>query len=135
MFPLPRFVEVTDTELFFTPTVVPVTLRVMMQYEPTLAPDRLTVDAPATAVIVGLPQSDMFTSGGVETTNPVGKVSVNATPVRNPVSLGLFITKLRPVLPPTAIVAALNDFAIMGGAFCPVAGSRNKPARDATKVL
>jgi hypothetical protein len=136
VFPVPSLVEVTVTELFFTPAVVAVTWTTKMQGGPAptiVSPDKLTEDAPAVAVRVPESHVKVITLG-VETTNPAGKVSVNATPVSIPVTSGLVTVNVRLVLPPTAIAAAPKLLVILGG-LCPEAGSRNKPANDATKVL
>jgi len=135
VFPVPSLVEVTVTELFFTPAVVAVTLTTKVQGGPAptiVSPAKLTEDAPAVAVMV--PEHVAVITLGVETTNPAGKVSVNATPVSIPVTSGLVTVNVRLVLPPTAIAAAPKLLVILGGN-CPEAGSRNKPADDATKVL
>src|SRR5215510_5668389 len=55
---------------------------------------------------------------GVVTTTPVGRVSVNATPVRSPAAVvfGLVIVKLREDIPPLAMVDGVNALLIEGGA-------------------
>ena len=79
--PLPPFVELTVTLLFFTPVVVPWTLTetVQLAFGARLAPERLTVEEPAVAVAV--PPHVLFRLEGVATTKPAGRLSVNATPV------------------------------------------------------
>lgn len=78
--PVPPFVELTDTLLFFTPVVVPCTLTetVQLAFAARLAPERLTVEEPAVAVAV--PPQVLFRLEGVATTKPAGRLSVNATP-------------------------------------------------------
>jgi hypothetical protein len=66
-------------------------------------------------VIVPPPQFPL-SPFGVATTRPEGKLSVNATPVSEPaLAIGLVIVKLSEVEPFRGIVAAPNDFAIVGG--------------------
>jgi hypothetical protein len=52
---------------------------------------------------------------GVDTTNPEGKLSTNATPVRLVAVFGLVIVKLSAVDAPRAIVDAPNAFVMAGG--------------------
>lgn len=82
VFPVPPFVELTDTLLFFTPVVVPCTLTetVQLAFGARLAPERLTVEEPAVAVAV--PPQVLFRLEGVATTKPAGRLSANATPLR-----------------------------------------------------
>jgi len=63
-----------------------------------VAPDRLMIFDPATAVIVPL-QVPALRPFGVETTNPAGSVSVKAMSV-NAVEFGLVIVKLNAVVSP-----------------------------------
>jgi hypothetical protein len=114
--PGPLSVAVTWTLLFFTPPVVPVTLTLKVQEVvlARVAPERLTLPEPATAVIVPPPQEPVRPFG-VETTRPTGRVSVNATPVSEIVVFGLLMVKLSEVLPFTGIEAAPNDLVIVGG--------------------
>ena len=73
-----------------------------------VSPDKLTEDAPAVAVMV--PESHVaVVTLGVETTNPAGKVSVNAMPVSIPTTSGLVTVNVRLVVPPTAIAAARSS--------------------------
>src|SRR5277367_504003 len=116
VFPVPPLVDVTVTELFCTPAVAPVTLTENVHDAPAArdAPDKLTVDAPAVAVMV--PESHVpVIMLGVETTNPAGRVSVKAMPVRAPAVFGLVTRKVRLVLPPTEIIAAPKLLLIVGG--------------------
>jgi hypothetical protein len=115
--PAPAVVEVTETLLFFTPAVVPMTftLKVHDPLAANVAPDRLALLDPAVAVIVPPPQLPL-SPFGVATTRPEGKLSVNATPVSEiELAIGLVIVKLSEVEPFREIVAAPNDFAIVGG--------------------
>ena len=114
--PGPLSVAVTWTLLFFTPPVVPVTLTLKVQEAvlARVAPERLTLPEPATAVIVPPPQ-DPVRPFGVETTRPAGRVSVNAMPVSEIVVFGLLMVKLSEVLPFTGMEAAPNDLVIVGG--------------------
>ncbi len=114
--PVPPLADVTCTELFFTPAVVPVTFTEKIQLAPpaTVAPARLTLDAPAVAVMVPPPQLPV-SAFGVETTRPAGNVSVKATPVRPVDAFGFVTVKLRLVLPPTAMEAVPKVLVILGG--------------------
>lgn len=78
--PVPPLVELTVTLLFFTPPVVPCTFTETVQVAPGArdAPDRLTVEEPAAAAAV--PPQLLFRFGGVATTKPTGRLSVNAMP-------------------------------------------------------
>src|SRR5712691_11066856 len=111
--PAPPSVEVTCTELFFTPAVVPVTSAENVHDEPaagdavSVPPDRLTVPLPATAVIVPLPQEPV-TLGVAATTRPAGKVSVNATPLSATLVFGLVMVKLNVLLAFSAMLVGLN---------------------------
>jgi hypothetical protein len=80
VFPVPPFVELTVTLLFFTPTVVPCTFTdtVQVAFGARVTPERLTVEEPAAAVAV--PPHVLFKFDGVATTKPAGRLSVNATP-------------------------------------------------------
>jgi hypothetical protein len=114
--PLPAVVEVTETLLFFAPAVVPVTFT-EKTHEPiaaSVAPERLALLDPAVAVIVPPPQLPLSPLG-VATTSPEGKLSVKATPVSELVlAIGFVIVKLSDVEPFRGMVAAPNDFAIIG---------------------
>jgi hypothetical protein len=114
--PVPPSVELTaPVVLALAPAVVPVTFTENVQ-EPLAAivpPVRLTVPEPATAVMVPLPQVPVRPFG-VETTRPVGKVSLNATPVAA-TAVVFWIVKLRLVEPFSGIEAAPNALLIVGG--------------------
>ena len=107
MFPVPPFVDVTVTLLLFTPAVVPVTLTENVQEAPAakVAPERVTLPEPATAVIVPPPQLPVRPLLGVDTTRPAGSVSVKATPVNARAAFGLLIVKLKVVVSPTPMAA------------------------------
>src|SRR5262249_45538374 len=97
--PVPPFVELTETLLFFAPAVVPVTFTETVQDAPgaRLAPDNDTEDDPLAAVAV--PPQVLFRLAGVATTRPAGRASVNATPFRVKLVLLLFSVKVRLVVP------------------------------------
>jgi hypothetical protein len=81
--PVPPCVEVTlPVVLFLVPAVVPVTLteKVHELLAAIVAPERLMVPDPAVAVIVPPPQVPVRPFG-VETTRPVGNVSVKPMPL------------------------------------------------------
>jgi hypothetical protein len=115
VFPDPPFVELTDTLLSFTPDVVPVTFTDMAQdvFAVKLAPLKLTEVAPPVAVAV--PPHVLLSPLGVVTTRPAGKLSVNATPVRDRAVLLFVIVKVRLVAPFSGTVEAPNAFVIDGG--------------------
>ena len=113
--PVPPFVEVTSTLLFFTPAVVPVTFAETVQDAPGArdAPESETEDAPATAVAV--PPHVLLKPLGVATTSPAGKPSVNATPLNVLLTFELLIEKLKLVVPFSGMLAAPNVFVMLGG--------------------
>lgn len=113
--PAPLSVAVTVTLLFFTPPVVGVTftLKVQEAEAARVAPDRLTEDEPAAAVMVP-PPHEPVRPFGVETTRPAGNESVNATPVSELPVFGLLMVKLSALVPFNATAAGLNDFVICG---------------------
>ena len=76
-------------------------------------PLRLTEEAPATAVTVPVQVPPTF--GGVATTSPAGRLSVNATPFRVRFWLVLLTVTVSVVVPFNGIVAAPNAFALVGG--------------------
>jgi hypothetical protein len=80
--PAPPFVEVTLTLLFSVPTVVPVTLTVVVHDAPGAweKPVRDTLPEPAVAVIDASVQV-VDRPFGEATSSPVGRLSVNAIPV------------------------------------------------------
>ena len=113
--PAPLSLEVTVTLLTFEPPVVGVTftLKVQDAEAARVAPDRLTEDEPAAAVMVP-PPHEPVRPFGVETTSPAGKLSVNATPVSELPVFGLLIVKLSALVPFNRTAAGLNDFVICG---------------------
>jgi hypothetical protein len=116
--PVPPLVELTAPVVFvYWPAVVPVTFTTSVQlaFTAILPPVRLMLVDPATAVAV--PPHVFDRPFGVETTKPVGKVSVNATPVSATVlAAGLVMVKVSVVVPFRAIVVGLKTLAIDGGA-------------------
>ena len=114
VFPVP-WVEVTVTLLFFIPRVVPCTFNPMVQdaLPARVPPDRLTEPEPAVAVVV--PVHVVLNPLGVATTNPAGRVSVNATPVREVLALGLLMVKVNEVVPLSGMLAAPNALTMLGG--------------------
>ena len=115
VFPVPAFVELTCTLLFFTPAVVPCTFTETVQ----LAPGRqrcaaqATVEEPATAVAV--PLHVVLRLFGVATTNPARQTVRKRNTVQREVRLVLLTVKVRLVVPFSGIVAAPNALAIVGG--------------------
>jgi hypothetical protein len=124
-------VEVTVTLLFLSPDVVPVTFTENV-HEPLVArvaPARLTVPEPAVAVIVPPPQVPL-NPFGVATTNPVGRLSVKATPVSATVfATGLVRVKVKVVVPFTAIKVAPKLLLIVGGATTVSGAEAVRPVR------
>jgi hypothetical protein len=99
------------------PDAVPVTFTLKVQ-EPlaaTVAPLRLIVLDPAVAVMVP-PPHEPVSPLGVATTRPLGRLSVNATPVSVTAVFEFVIVKLRVVVPFSGMVDGVNDFAMAGGA-------------------
>jgi len=116
--PEPLCVEETaPVVLDWTPEVIPVTFTLKVQ-EPlaaTAPAANVMLVAPAAAVMVPLPQEPVGT-GGVLTTKPAGKLSVNATPVSGSAVFELVMVKLNVVAPLNGIVVAPKDLAMVGGA-------------------
>src|SRR5258707_13091697 len=76
--------------------------------------DKLTVPDPATAVAV--PPQVLVSPLGVATTNPAGRLSVNATPVSAMVlAAGLVMVKVSEVEPFSGMLAAPNALVMVGG--------------------
>ena len=115
VFPVPPSVELTVTELFFTPAVVPVTLTetVQLALDAIVPPDKLTDPDPATAVAV--PPQVLLSPLGVATTSPAGKVSVNATPFSVTFVLGFWMLNVSEVVPFNGMLAAPKALVIDGG--------------------
>jgi hypothetical protein len=102
--------------LFLTPSGEPV-IFTMIVHAPglTVAPDRLTVVAPAAAVKV--PPQLLTTPGVAATLSPVGNVSLKATPLMATVfGEGLLTVNVSVVVPPIGIVAAPKALVMVGGA-------------------
>lgn len=115
--PAPLSLAVTVTLLTFDPPVVGVTftLKVHDAEAARVAPERLTVDEPAAAVMVPPPHEPVRPLG-VETTRPAGNVSVKATPVSELPVFGLLIVKLNALVPFNGTALGLNDL-VMAGAW------------------
>jgi hypothetical protein len=112
--PVPLSVEVTVTELFFMPAVVPVTLTDTV-HDALLArvpAERLTLDDAATAVAV--PPQVLLMPLGVATTKPAGRLSVNARPVNARLAFGFEMLKVSDVVPFSGIVAAPKALVMEG---------------------
>src|SRR5271166_4640390 len=115
--PLPASLDVTAlVTLVAVPAVLPVTFteKVQLALAANVAPDRLTLLEPATAVMVPPPQLPVSPLG-VATTTTEGSGSVKPIPLRLPVVLGLLIVKERTLFAPTLIVAGAKVFAMTGG--------------------
>jgi len=115
--PAPPSVEVTlPVVLFWTPALVPVTSteNVHPLLAVRVAPDKLMLFVPATAVIVPSPQLPVRLFG-FATNRPAGSVSLNPTPVRVDV-FGLLMVKLSEVVPFSGIVGTPNVLLMVGGA-------------------
>jgi hypothetical protein len=86
--PVPPSVEVMPTELFLTPDVVPVTSTETVHKPLALRvpAERLTDEAPVAAVAV--PPHELVRFGVAATTNPAGRLSVNANPVSDTAVFG-----------------------------------------------
>jgi hypothetical protein len=113
--PVPASVEVMVTELFLTPAVVPVMLTETTQVPLAgrVPAERLTAEAPAVAVTV--PPQVFESDGVVATTNPAGKLSVNASPVSARLVFGLLMLNVSEVVPPVGTDAAPNALVMDGG--------------------
>jgi hypothetical protein len=113
--PVPASVEVMVTELLWTPAVVPVTLTETTQVPLAgrVPAERLTAEAPAVAVTV--PPQVFESDGVVATTNPAGKLSVNASPVSARLVFGLLMLNVSEVVPPVGTDAAPNALVMDGG--------------------
>src|SRR5579864_8815066 len=116
--PVPPLVELTaPLVLVYWPDAVPVTFTTRVQFVLTamLPPVREMLVEPATAVAV--PPQVLERPFGVETTNPVGSVSVNATPVSATVlAAGFVIVNVSDVGVFKAMLVGLKALAIDGGA-------------------
>ena len=104
--PAPPSTEVTaPVVLLFVPAVLPVTfmLKVHEAFDASVAPVKLMVPDPATAVIVPPPQPPM-SPFGVETTSPGGTESVKPMPVSVVDPLRLLMVKRSEVDPFSAML-------------------------------
>lgn len=115
--PVPPFVEETVTLLFLTPAVEPCMFTENVQDPPPVsdAPERLTMEDPATAVIVPPPQLPV-NPFGMATTKPAGKLSVKEMSANVVLVLGLSIVKLKVVVLFNGIVVTPNSLLITGAA-------------------
>jgi hypothetical protein len=120
--------------LVFTPGVVPctVTLNVQEPLGASVAPDRLTVPDPATAVMmpgagasvagwtsprpatVGATAQAPVRPFGLAIINPAGSTSENPTALRK-AGFGLWIVKLSEVVPLDGMLPAPNALVMVGG--------------------
>ena len=114
--PVPPLVELTVTELFFNPAVLPVTLTERVHDSPAgrLTPVTLTLEEPAAAVAV--PPQELTILGVAATTSPAGRVSVKLTPLNVVEVFGLLMVNDNVVEPPVRIGFAANDLLMTGGA-------------------
>ena len=118
--PVPPSREVTAPVVFILfPEVVPVTFTEKVHGVPTNTNpcDKLMVLDPAFAVICAIPPQvkAYMRLLGLETTNPAGRVSVNATLDKKPEAFGFVTVNVREVDPFSEIVAAPKTFDICGG--------------------
>ena len=104
--PVPASLDVMVTELFFTPVVVPCTLTETVHdaLEARVPAARLTLDEPAAAVAV--PAQVLLRLGVGATTNPAGRLSVNASPVSARLVFGLLMVNVSEVVPFSGMLAA-----------------------------
>lgn len=113
--PVPPFVEVTFPVVFVNcPEAAPVTVTENWHwlFAAIVAPVKAI---PVGEVVVSVPPQTV--AEALATVSPVGRVSVNATPVSASVlAAGFVMVKVREVVAFSAIVAGLNTFAIDGGA-------------------
>jgi hypothetical protein len=99
--------------LFLTPAVVPVTVTENVQLPPPAIDPPLKAIVPGAVVVREPPHA--VTAPAVDTVNPTGKVSLNATPVKAVLPFGFVIVKLSEVVPPTGIEAAPKVLVMLGG--------------------
>ena len=115
VFPVPPLVELTAPVVFvYWPDAAPVTVTLNWHWPFTaiVAPVRAI---PVGAVVVSVPPHTVDVP--LATVNPVGNVSVNATPASATVlAAGLVMVKVSDVVAFSAIVEGLNTLAIDGGA-------------------
>src|SRR5215469_3935314 len=117
VFPVPPLVEDTAPEVFVNePAVLPVTFTTTVQllFTAMLPPVRLMLVPPAVAEAV--PPQLLVKPFGVATTNPVGRVSLNATPLCATVfATGLVMVNVSVLVPFSEIDLGLKALAIEGG--------------------
>ena len=101
--------------MFFTPAVVPVTFTETVQFAlaASVPAERVTVLEPAAAVAV--PPQVLLRFGVDATTNPAGRLSVKATPVRARVVFGLLMLNVSEVVPFSGMLAAPKALVMLGG--------------------
>jgi hypothetical protein len=117
VFPVPPSVEVTAlVTLFCTPLAIPTTLTEKLHeaLAESVAPDNVTVAAPALAEIVPPPQVPLKPFG-LATTNPAGSESLNATELNELLALGFAKVNVSDVAAFKAMFAAPKAFVIVGG--------------------
>jgi hypothetical protein len=113
--PVPPFVELTlPVVLVYWPEAAPVTVTLNWHwlFAAIVAPDS---EIPVGAVVVSVPPQTVAVA--FATVNPVGSVSVNATPVSDcTFAAGFVIVNVNEVVAFNEIVEGLNTFAMDGGA-------------------
>ncbi len=113
--PVPPFVEVTlPVVLVYWPAAAPVTVTENWHwlFAAMVAPDS---EIPVGPVVVSVPPQTV--AEALATVNPVGSVSVNATPVSaTALAAGLVIVKVSEVVAFKAMLLGLNTLAMDGGA-------------------
>src|SRR6266852_3631543 len=115
--PAPVSFELTaPVVLLFSPTLVPVTFRLTLHdaLAAKLPPLRLKLLLPPVAP-VRLPPQLLLALGAAATCNPLGRLSVNETPVRASVELGLVMVNVRLVDPLSGIVGAPKALEMVSG--------------------
>jgi hypothetical protein len=126
--------EPTVTVFVCGPACVAVTLRVTLQtvLASSMTPERLTVEDPASAVVV--PPQPSLNPFGVATTSPNGRLSVNLIPLIEapPSMFGFPSMNVSDVFPLTAIMFAPNALDTVGGEANAGAASAPQPTSAAT---
>ena len=114
--PAPPSLEVTaPLVLVKAPAVVPVTFTTTVQELLTAMPPAVRLMLVPPAVADGVPPQLFVSPLGVETTNPVGNVSVNATPVSATLVFGFWIVNVSVLVPFSGIVFGLKPLVMLGG--------------------
>src|SRR5215469_16024789 len=110
----PPSVELTCTELFLSPAVVPCTFTETAHeaLAASVPPDRLTELAPPVAVAV--PPHVLFRLGVEATTSPAGRLSVNANPVSVTLLFGLLMLMVSKLVPFSGIFVGANVLVTVG---------------------